>query len=150
VTDGPLVRAAGALIEDGRILLLRQRVSRSSRRSWSLPGGKLDSGETVADCLVREMREETGLDVRVGRLLYVADRFHDNRHLVHLTFEVSRAGGELGPAPGVQDTNPIEAVEFVPLNELVDRGFREAFQRLAQDGFPSAGSYVGAVENIGL
>ena len=38
-------------------------------RSWSLPGGKVEEGETLAAALVREMREETGLDVEPGRLL---------------------------------------------------------------------------------
>ena len=53
------VRVTGVVIEDGRILLLNQDAD--AGRSWSLPGGKLEDGETLAEALVREMKEETGL-----------------------------------------------------------------------------------------
>ena len=66
-------------------------------RSWSLPGGEVEEGETIHDALVREMREETGLDVEPGRLLYVCDHLPGGRtHVVHLTFEASRTGGTAG------------------------------------------------------
>jgi ADP-ribose pyrophosphatase YjhB (NUDIX family) len=61
----------GIVVENGRLLLLNQDTD--SGRSWSLPGGKLENGETLARALVREMKEETGLDVEPGRLLYVCD-----------------------------------------------------------------------------
>ena len=57
----------GIVIEDGRLLLLNQDTPNTGR-SWSLPGGKLEEGETLAGALVREMKEETGLDVEPGRL----------------------------------------------------------------------------------
>ncbi len=68
------VRPTGVLVEDGELLVLRQRVTESLPRDWSLPGGALEYGETVRECLVREMREETSLNVQVGDLLYLCDR----------------------------------------------------------------------------
>jgi ADP-ribose pyrophosphatase YjhB (NUDIX family) len=56
------VRVTGVVIEDDRILLLDQDTG--TGRSWSLPGGKVEEGEALAAALVREMREETGLEVR--------------------------------------------------------------------------------------
>jgi ADP-ribose pyrophosphatase YjhB (NUDIX family) len=61
-TPGFTVGAVCALEHDGRLLFLRQ----PHRPGWSLPGGLLDRGETPAQAVVREVREETGLEVEVG------------------------------------------------------------------------------------
>lgn len=147
----PSVRATAVLVEGGRLLLLRQPVSEASSREWSLPGGKVEFGETVGACLVREMKEETGLDVEVGRLLYVCDRIENGHHVVHLTFLVTRRGGELDverrPEPG---TRPIVGGRLVPFDRLGTLGFSDRFRELLAAGFPGAGSYMGPVANIGL
>jgi ADP-ribose pyrophosphatase YjhB (NUDIX family) len=93
----------GVVIEDGRILLLNQDAD--GGRSWSLPGGKLEDGETLAVALVRELKEETGLDVEPGRLLYVCD--HLPAQVVHMTFEARRTGGTVGDIAADADTTPI-------------------------------------------
>jgi mutator protein MutT len=147
----PKVRATAVLIEDGHILLAEQKVTESLSRSWSLPGGTLESGETLEECVIREIKEETGLDVVVDRLLYVCDRILDERHIVHITFIVKRVGGSLqvGIEPEV-DANPIKSVKMVPLSELRRYGFSERFCQLAQSGFPDSGTYQGLIYNIGL
>src|SRR6476646_5227413 len=57
------VGAVCLLERDGRLLMLRQ----PHRVGWSLPGGLLDRGESAADAVVREVREELGLTIEVGR-----------------------------------------------------------------------------------
>ena len=143
------VRVTGVVIEDGQILLLDQDTD--TGRSWSLPGGKVEQGEALADALVREMREGTGVDVAVGRLLYVCDHLPGgDTHVVHLTFEATRTGGAVGDVLAGADTSPIRGVEFVPLNDLPEHGFTETFRDLALAGFPGAGSYQGPKTTIGL
>jgi ADP-ribose pyrophosphatase YjhB (NUDIX family) len=143
------VRVTGVVIEDGRILLLNQDTD--TGRSWSLPGGKVEEGETLSSALVREMREETGLNVEPGRLLYVCDHLPGNgTHVVHLTFEASRVGGIVGEVTAGADARPIRSVEFVKLTDLPSLGFSERFGELAMAGFPGAGSYMGAKAAIGL
>lgn len=139
----------GVVIEHGRILLLNQDTD--TGRSWSLPGGKLEDGETLAEALVREMKEETGLDVEPGRLLYVCDHLPGNgTHVVHMTFEARRTGGTVGDITAGADTTPIRGVEFVPVSELPALGFSGRFADLVTAGFPRAGSYMGPKSAIGL
>jgi ADP-ribose pyrophosphatase YjhB (NUDIX family) len=143
------VRVTGVVIEDDRILLLNQDTD--TGRSWSLPGGKVEEGETIRDALIREMREETGLDIEPERLLYVCDHLPGGgTHVVHLTFEARRTGGTAGQITPGLDTRPIRGVEFVKIADLPELGFGERFAELAMDGFPGAGSYMGAKASIGL
>ncbi len=143
------IRVTGVVIEDGRILLLDQDTE--ATRSWSLPGGKVEEGESLAAALVREMREETGLEVEPGRLLYVCDHLPGSGvHIVHVTFEARRTGGRLGAVISGADTRAIRGVKFVSLDELPTLGFSERFTALARQGFPGAGSYMGAKASIGL
>jgi mutator protein MutT len=143
------IRPTGILIEDLRVLVTKQYVSDS--RGWSLPGGKLEPGETIGGCLVRELKEETGLDVTVKELIYVTDRFvQPDSHIVHMLFLIERT------RPGHyifewthEDTSSSRAysnprlVKLVPIEELTDYGFTPVFQRLILAGFPGLGSYKG-------
>ncbi|MEW2093849.1 NUDIX hydrolase [Streptomyces sp. NPDC006682] len=136
----------GVVIEDNAILLLDQDTD--SKRSWSVPGGKVEEGETLANALVREMREETGVEVEVGRLLYLCDDV--KAHIVHVTFEARRIGGQIGVITEGADTRPIRQVAFVKLDDLPGVGFSETFVKLCQEDFPRAGSYMGPKSAIGL
>ncbi len=145
----PKVRATAVLIEQDRILLVQQQVDEA--RGWSLPGGALEAGESLAGCVVREVKEETGLDVAVGRLLYVCDRINESQHVVHVTFAVHPVGGQLqvGAEPEA-GANPITDVRMVPVASLGDYGFSQRFCDRVAARFADGGTYQGAVSNIGL
>lgn len=65
----PEIAAVGAIaVRDGALLLIR-RGHAPSRGRWSLPGGRVEPGESAREALVREMAEETGLVVEVGELV---------------------------------------------------------------------------------
>ncbi len=62
--------AHGAIVDRGRVLILRRAPEMSYRPgSWDLPGGHLALGESVEDCLLREVAEETGLAIEIDRML---------------------------------------------------------------------------------
>jgi len=69
----PIVGVGGVAFVDGRVLVIKRRFEPLAGR-WSLPGGALEVGETLAEGLAREMKEETGLDVEVGPVVDVFDR----------------------------------------------------------------------------
>jgi ADP-ribose pyrophosphatase YjhB (NUDIX family) len=141
------IRVTGIIIENDSLLLLQQNTE--SIRAWSLPGGKVEVKETLEKALVREMQEETGLDIIVGDLLYVCDNIMENKHVLHITFSCKRIGGVLEATPNI-DTQTIHSVEFVPINTLSKKGFSETFISLVKNGFPNRGSYMGSKSNIGL
>lgn len=142
------IRVTGVLIEGSKILIVQQNVS--AHRSWSLPGGRLEAGETLEGGVVREIREETGLATRVVRLLYICDTKVLDPPLLHITFLLERIDGHLRLPSNEFDHNPINDVRMVDVRELVRYGFSSDFMTLAEAGFPDAGNYKGFKEAIGL
>ena len=114
--------SAAIFDEQGRILLTR----RADNGQWCLPGGRLESGESVTEACEREVLEETGLTVRVRRLVGVYS--HPNQlvvypdgnkaHIVALHFEAEVVGGELGLSNETTDygyftVQELEGLEFM-------------------------------------
>lgn len=92
---GPQV-AVGAIVldEQGRVLLV-QRGTPPGVGLWTVPGGRVERGETLAQAVAREVREETGLAVEVGALACVVERMGDDYHFVILDYVARVIGGTL-------------------------------------------------------
>jgi ADP-ribose pyrophosphatase YjhB (NUDIX family) len=94
------VRSYGVLINDGRVALVRSSNPHHVPPLWWLPGGGIDFGEAPEDTLVREFKEETGLEIKDPSLLGVMSdvRRRDNGdkiHTVRILFTAELEGGEL-------------------------------------------------------
>jgi ADP-ribose pyrophosphatase YjhB (NUDIX family) len=96
------VCAVGAFIFDGPRLLVIQRGTPPGAGLWSIPGGKLEPNETLAQAVAREVREETGLVVEVGPLACVVERIGDDYHFVILDYLARQIGGTLAAASDVR------------------------------------------------
>jgi 8-oxo-dGTP diphosphatase len=124
----PLV-SCHALLMDGDRMLLVQRARPPFQGSWGLPGGGVELGETVAQAIVREVHEETGLHVEVSRFLDYTDaiaRDAEQRimyHYVIFYFQVVVQGGELRPADDATQ------VEWVTVSEALTRPHTDAVDR---------------------
>ena len=79
-TPAPIVVAVGAIVTRGEQVLLIQRGQPPGQGSWSIPGGRVELGETLEAALRREMREECNLEVKVGELAIVLNRIERGAH----------------------------------------------------------------------
>jgi 8-oxo-dGTP diphosphatase len=106
--ERPFVGVGAVILDDGKVLLVK-RGSPPLLGEWSLPGGAVEVGETLEACVVREMQEETGLDVEVGPVIEVFDRItHDaagrvQYHYVLVDYLCWPRGGELQAGSDVDD-----------------------------------------------
>lgn len=110
------VRVSAVILRGEKILLIRHR--RDARFYWVLPGGGLEIGESLMACAAREVHEETGLDVKILRLLYVGEILYPSRkkHVLNLIFLGEQAETDQRIRPSRHWR--IEEPHFIPLGDL--------------------------------
>ena len=112
---------AGVLRQDNQVLLVRQRGRDNPSDAWALPGGVVEDGELLTEALVREIREETGLEaLTIGPLAYSVqlDNAAGEFQPLVFIFEVTQWGGAICTAD--PDDLILEA-SFLPLPEAIGR-----------------------------
>jgi ADP-ribose pyrophosphatase YjhB (NUDIX family) len=143
------VRIATVITEGETILLARHR--RRGLFYWSLPGGRLEDGETIEACLRRELMEVTGLDVEPRNLLFIADVFpyHSvmGAHVVNLIFRAEVTGGSLRPGHGGNLDETHDEIAFVPIASLPEHDLYpplgEHIADALKEGFRGETKYLG-------
>lgn len=87
--EAPIEVSAALIFHDGRLLITRRRAGSHLGGLWEFPGGKREPGETFEECLVREIREELGLEIAVGALFSEIIHAYQEK-TVHLKFFACR------------------------------------------------------------
>jgi ADP-ribose pyrophosphatase YjhB (NUDIX family) len=105
----------GVAVADGALLLVRRGTPPHVGR-WTIPGGRVEPGETLVAALERELAEETGIEVRCGPFLGFAERIGSGFHYVILDFVVEVPGGGPPPRPG---GDALDAA-WIPLRRVRD------------------------------
>ncbi|MFX1518692.1 MAG: NUDIX hydrolase [Promethearchaeota archaeon] len=116
----PLV-GVGALVldDDNEKILMVKRGNDPGKGKWSFPGGLVNVGEAVREAVKREIKEETGLSVKIGDLAGVIDvviKDADEKvqyHYVIIDFFAKRERGEIFPRSDAED------VRWIPLKDLI-------------------------------
>lgn len=120
--------AVGGVVIDRRgaepqvLLIKRGRPPMEGR--WSLPGGRVEPGETLVQAVRREILEETGLDVEVGALIEVVEIIDPAHHYVILDYVCEPRGGVLRPG------DDAIAAEMVRIADLSSYDVTEAVLRV--------------------
>ncbi len=89
-----VIVAAAVVKKDGRILLTRRLADVHLAGSWEFPGGKVEDGEDPEAAVVRECREECGIDVEVGSILEVAFHRYERKDVLLLFYECHLPGAQ--------------------------------------------------------
>jgi 8-oxo-dGTP diphosphatase len=124
--------SAAIVIEDGRVLVTQRKTGTHLAGAWEFPGGKVEPGEDPRDALRRELREELGIDVRVGEIVDVTFHRYDEagKAVLLLFFEAMRDAGS--PEPQALDvaafrwatTRDLDPAAFPPADVQVLRKVR--------------------------
>ena len=123
----PVLAVGGILLEfdpvagGARVLLVR-RGNPPQQGRWSLPGGRVEAGETLASAVARELLEETGIAVEVGPLLEVVELIEATHHFVVLDYLCERAEGARAEPVAGDDAGD---VAHVPVSDLAAYGCTE-------------------------
>jgi 8-oxo-dGTP diphosphatase len=132
--DRPFLGVGAVILDDERRVLLVLRGGIPMKGEWSLPGGVLETGETIVEGMKREILEETGLHVKPVRFAGVYDRIlrdADGKaqyHYVLVDHVCKVVGGELKAGSDVVDVRWVSESELPGYNlaELTDKVIREA------------------------
>ncbi len=134
--DRPLIGVGAIIIDRGRALVVR-RATEPLKGEWSIPGGVLELGETLRTGVVREAKEETGLDVLPIEVLDVYDRIVSDEqgktryHYVLIDYLCEVQGGEARAATDVSEVKWItrEELETFPIADSAEEVIRKGFEK---------------------
>ncbi len=123
--------AVGAIAIQGDEILMIRRGHGPAAGEWSIPGGKVERGELLAQAVLREFEEETGLDAVCGRFVGWVERLSDDHHFVIMDFEVTVMSTE-DPVAGDDATEAL----WVPLVNVTELNLVDGLAHfLAEHGY---------------
>ena len=112
------VRVATVIEKDDKFLCVK--LVQGSREFWILPGGTLEYGESLTECLIRELKEETHLDIEPQKIIYMRDLIGPGSHSIEIFFysTIKACTPKLGIDPGSDGRHTLDEVKWLSLVEL--------------------------------
>lgn len=115
------IRICGICFKENQILLAKHEPLGEKGYLWAPPGGGVEFGESFEDCLIREMQEETGLEIKVHKFLFANEYIKPPIHALEFFFETEIIGGQLkqGKDPELNENQQIiKQVAFLDMTEI--------------------------------
>lgn len=112
----PVIVVAGVLFRGATVLLTQRKAGAHLEGHWELPGGKIEPREDPRAALVRELREELGIEAIVGRPLEITSHAYAEKHVLLLFFEIELAVGS--PEPRALDVADLRFARVGDLDAL--------------------------------
>jgi ADP-ribose pyrophosphatase YjhB (NUDIX family) len=127
------VRAAVILMEGDRILLVKH--SKSGKEYWVLPGGGVEEGESLVETAAREIKEETNLEIKVKKLVFISEAIppDKHRHVIDFFFTGEILSGEI--KMGEEDI--LKDIKFFPVSALSEISFCPDIREELKEGYDS-------------
>jgi 8-oxo-dGTP diphosphatase len=130
------VRVCGMCVQEGKILLINHSGMNESGEFWSPPGGGLEFGETIEDCLKREFLEETNTMISIGKFLKVREFLKPPLHAIELFYEVKIESGilKMGFDPEMEE-QIIKDIQWLSFEEILakrETDFHEILRHISQ------------------
>ena len=93
----PIIVTAGVVVRDGKVLVAKRKKGSHLEGLWEFPGGKLEPNESPEECLARELKEELGVGVRVGKVQEVVYHRYPEKNVLLLFYACELVDGEPQP-----------------------------------------------------
>ena len=112
--------SAGIIIKNNKVLVCQRKSGSYYGLKWEFPGGKKETGETIEESLIRELKEELDIDIQIGQEFYV------DRHKYPDGFEFEIHFYTVFNYTGIEKNKVFEQIEWADINSLQDYDFLEA------------------------
>ena len=135
----PNFRVSVIIVNSKEEILLVQH-KKANRYYWVLPGGRIEYGEDFATCGVRELKEETNLDIKFEKVVFLSEAIAPDRsrHIINIYATATVLGGELrlGDEPVLADVAYLPIMElpnvtlYPPVADKILKAYKEGFSKL--------------------
>lgn len=143
--EQPNIRIAVIIIRENKLLLLKPKNGGNSH--WLLPGGSVRYGRSIAESAKEEVREETGLQIRIQQILMINESISPDRHrhIINIYFLGEILGGELK----VGRTDILQDCKFLGMEEIenieIHPNIKKEIKEMIVDGVYMKAKYKGSI-----
>lgn len=112
-----IVRCAGIVRKDDKLLLVKSKYEGSIY--WIFPGGGLEPGESMEECVKREVKEETGININVKKMIFINENVSKENPMIHFTYLCEPLDDNLtiGSDPDHEE-RVVRDVSYIPFEEI--------------------------------